>query len=188
MATPRSTRNPLFLGRWFDDEIILLCVRWYVSYKLSYRDQCERMADRGLEVSHTTLMHWVVHYAPAFEKRWRAYGRPIGGSWRVYGSFVKVCAGWKYLYGAVDQRGRTVNFFSATRGFADHSFGRSQCAIAHQGRVGAAEGSAACLICAQMTAAFQAGAGSPLTPGCSPSRTGGSGVLACSPRTAATAR
>lgn len=58
MATPRSNRNPLFLGRWFDDEIIVLCVRWYISYKLSYRDLCEMMVDRGLAVSYTTLMRW----------------------------------------------------------------------------------------------------------------------------------
>ena len=58
MATPRSTRNPLFHGRWFDDQIIVLCVRWYVSYKLSYRDLVEMMADRGLSVSHTTVMRW----------------------------------------------------------------------------------------------------------------------------------
>jgi transposase-like protein len=57
MATPRSTRNPLFLGRWFDDEIVVLAVRWYISYKLSYRDISEMMADRGLAVSHTTIMN-----------------------------------------------------------------------------------------------------------------------------------
>ena len=117
MATPRSTRNPLFLGRWFDDEIVLLCVRWYVSYKLSYRDLVEMMADRGLPISHTTIMRWVVRYAEEFEKKWRAYKKPVGGSWRVDELFVKVKKQWKYLYRAVDQQGRTVHFFfSATRG------------------------------------------------------------------------
>jgi transposase-like protein len=72
MATPRSTRNALFLGRWSDHEIVLLCVRWYVSYKLSYRDLVEMMADRGLPISHTTIMRWVVRYAEEFEKKWRA--------------------------------------------------------------------------------------------------------------------
>ena len=60
MARPRSTRNPLFHGRSFDGQIIVLCVRWYVSYKLSYRDLVEMMADRGLSVSHTTVMRWTV--------------------------------------------------------------------------------------------------------------------------------
>jgi transposase-like protein len=59
--------NPLFHGRWFDDQIIVLCVRWCVSYKLSYRNLVEMMADRGLSVSHTTVMRWMVRYAPEFE-------------------------------------------------------------------------------------------------------------------------
>jgi len=119
MATPRSTRNPLFLGRWFDDEIVILCVRWYTSYKLSYRDISEMMADRGLAISHTTIMRWTVRYAAEFEKKWRAYKKPVGRSWRVDELFVKVKTGWKYLYRAVDQYGQTVDFFfSATRGVA----------------------------------------------------------------------
>jgi transposase-like protein len=117
MATPRSTRNPLFLGRWFDDEIVILCVRWYVSYKLSYRDISEMMADRGLAISHTIIMRWTVRYAAEFERKWRAYKKPVGSSWRVDELFVKVKTGWKYLYRAVDQHGQTVDFFfSATRG------------------------------------------------------------------------
>jgi hypothetical protein len=43
MATPRSTRDPLFLGRWFDDQLVILCVRWYLEFKLSYRDLVRRM-------------------------------------------------------------------------------------------------------------------------------------------------
>jgi transposase-like protein len=84
MATPRSTRNPLFLGRWFDDEIVILCVRWYTSYKLSYRDICEMMGDRGLSISHTTVMRWVVRYAAEFEKKWRAYKKP----WEAVGEWT----------------------------------------------------------------------------------------------------
>jgi len=90
MATPRSTRNPLFHGRWFDDQLISLCVRWYVSYKLCYRDLVEMMADRGLSVSHTTVMRWMVRYAPEFEQKWRRYERRVGDSWRVDETYVKV--------------------------------------------------------------------------------------------------
>ena len=108
MATPRSTRNPLFLGRWFDDEIVLLCVRWYVSL--------EMMADRGVPISHTTILRWVV--TPRSSRR---SGAPIRSRWVAVGVcmswFVKVKKQWKYLYRAVDQQGRTVDFFfSATRG------------------------------------------------------------------------
>ena len=46
--------DTLFKYRHFDREIIILCVRWYVSYKLSYRDLVEAMAERGIELAHTT--------------------------------------------------------------------------------------------------------------------------------------
>ena len=56
-------RNPLFAGRWFEDDIILLCLRWYFRFKLSYRDLVVILAERGLSISHTTILRWVVHYA-----------------------------------------------------------------------------------------------------------------------------
>jgi transposase-like protein len=115
MATPRSTRNPLFRGRWFEDQIIVLCVRWYVSYKLSYRDLVEMMADRGLSVSHTTVMRWAVRYAPEFEQKWRRYERRVGDSWRVDETYVKVSGRWVFLYRAVDRQGKTVEFYLSPR-------------------------------------------------------------------------
>src|SRR6266851_4638971 len=61
----------LFEGRHFDREVIILCVRWYLRFKLSLRDLVEMMAERGLSMAHTTIMRWVQRYAPEFEKRWR---------------------------------------------------------------------------------------------------------------------
>ena len=61
--------DDLFKGRHFDREIIVLCVRWYLRYKLSFRDLVEMMAERGLSLSHTTIMRWIQRYAPEFEKR-----------------------------------------------------------------------------------------------------------------------
>ena len=87
----RSTpRNPLFDGRWFEDEIIIWCLRWYFRYKLSYRDLVEMMGERGLPVAHTTILRWAVRYAEEFEKRWRRYERPVGGSWRADETYIKV--------------------------------------------------------------------------------------------------
>ena len=60
--------DELFEGRHFDREIIVLCVRWYLRFKLSFRDLVEIMAERGLSMAHTTIMHWVHHYVPAFER------------------------------------------------------------------------------------------------------------------------
>jgi len=101
----------LFKGRHFDQEIVVLCVRWYLSYKLSYRDLVAMMAERGVELAHTTILRWVQQYAPEFEKRWQRYARSVGGSWRMDETYIKVRGTWKYLYRAVDKHGRTVDFF-----------------------------------------------------------------------------
>ena len=73
----------LFKGRHFDRQIIVLCVSWYTSFKLSLRDLVIMMADRGISVTHTTILRWVQRYLPEFEKLWRRYARPVGGSWRM---------------------------------------------------------------------------------------------------------
>jgi transposase-like protein len=100
----------LFHGRHFDRTVILLCVRWYITYKLSYRDLVEMMAERGVDISHTTILRWVQCYVPEFEKRWHRYTRPAGASWRVDETYIKVKGRWTYLYRAVDKQGRTVDF------------------------------------------------------------------------------
>jgi transposase-like protein len=114
MATPRSTRDPLFLGRWFNDEVIIVAVRWYLTYPLSYCQICEMLRDRGISVSPSTVMRWVLRYAPEFEKRWRRYEKPVGLSWRCDETYIKVAGEWTYLYRAVDQNGKTVDFFLST--------------------------------------------------------------------------
>src|SRR5258708_4240784 len=81
--------DELFEGRHFDREVIVLCVRWYLRFKLSYRDLVEMMAERGLSLAHTTIMRWVRHYVLEFERRWNRFARPAGSSWRIDETYVK---------------------------------------------------------------------------------------------------
>jgi transposase-like protein len=100
-----------FNGRHFDRQISILCVSWYTSFKLSFRDLVIIMAERGISLAHTTILRWIQHHLPEFEKRWKRYARPVGGSWRRDETYIKVRGQWVYLYLAVDKSGQTVDFF-----------------------------------------------------------------------------
>jgi transposase-like protein len=100
----------LFRGRHFEDVIILLCVRWYLRYSLTYRDLEEIMAERNLSVDHVTIWRWVQRYAPVLNQRLRRELRARNRSWRVDETYVKVAGKWAYLYRAVDSAGETIEF------------------------------------------------------------------------------
>src|ERR1700738_2078620 len=104
-----------FKWRHFESEIILLCVRWYLRYALSYRDLEEMMVERGLSVDHTTIYRWVQSYAPELEKRCRAHLKETTDSWRVDETYVKIKGVWMYLYRAGDSHGSTLEFLLRTR-------------------------------------------------------------------------
>src|ERR1700719_4613700 len=115
--TKAVARDPMYRRRRFQPEIIELCVRWYLTYRLSYRDLVEMMAERGVTVSHSTILRWVQRYVPEFEKRWARYARCIHSSWRMDETAVSVRGGAHYLYRAVDKHGKTVDsLLCANRG------------------------------------------------------------------------
>jgi len=99
-----------FKGMRFPIDVILVCIRWYVAYPLSYRHLEEMMEERGVSVDHSSINRWAVRFLPLIEKIARKHKRPVGGSWRMDETYMKVKGVWKYLYRAVDKQGKTVDF------------------------------------------------------------------------------
>ena len=100
--------DPIYRGRRFQPEIIELCVRWYLTYRLSYRDLVEMMAERRIVISHSTILRWVQRYVPEFDRRWSRYARGVHSSWRMDETAVSVRGGTRY-HRAVDKYGKTVD-------------------------------------------------------------------------------
>ncbi len=87
----------LFKWRHFLPEIILLNVRWYCRYSLSYRNLEEMMAERGVEVDHSTINRWVLKFAPELDKRLRPHLSLTNDSGRVDETYIEIKGEWKYL-------------------------------------------------------------------------------------------
>lgn len=104
-----------FKWRHFLPEVILLNVRWYCRYALSYRDLEEMMIERGIKVDHTTIYRWVQAYAPEMDKRSRSHLKIANDSWKVDETYIKVRGAWKYLYRAIDSEGNTLDFMLSAK-------------------------------------------------------------------------
>ena len=126
-----NSKTP-FKWRHFQAEFILLCVRWYLRYPLSYRNLEEMMQERGLKVDHTTIYRWVIAYSPELNRRCRSYLRQTNDSWRVDETYIKVKGEWQFLYRAIDSNGNTIDFLltenrdtTAAKTFFLKAFGHS---------------------------------------------------------------
>lgn len=91
-------------------EVMLTCVRCYVSYPLSFRHLEEMMEERGVVVDHATVHRWAIKIVPVLAAVFRRCKRPLGTSWRMDETYIKVHGQWKYLYRAVDRDGDTIDF------------------------------------------------------------------------------
>jgi transposase, IS6 family len=104
-------KDNLFKWKHYQPDVILLRVRWYLRYNLSFRDLVEIMEERGLSMAHITIMRWVHQYGPELDKRVRRHLKPITDPWRVDETYVKVKGQWMYLYLAGDSEGNTIDFY-----------------------------------------------------------------------------
>jgi transposase-like protein len=117
--SPRRLRPSLprsaFAGFCFPPEVIVLSVRWYLRFALSYRDVEELLAERGIEVDHTTVYRWVQRFAPLLAEAARPCRHAVGDRWQVDETYVKVAGRWRYVYRAIDQFGQVVDVFVSPR-------------------------------------------------------------------------
>lgn len=98
-----------FLGKHFPKCIILMAIRWYLSYSLSYRDIEELMLERNINVDHSTIQRWVVDYSPLLLEEFKKKKKKVSSSWRMDETYIKVKGKWLYLYRAVDKEGKTID-------------------------------------------------------------------------------
>jgi transposase, IS6 family len=129
---PRSPQVPrsAFAGFRFPPDVIVLAVRWYLRFGLSYRDVEELLTERGVEVDHVTIYRWVQRFTPLLAGAARPCRHAVGNRWQVDETYVKVAGRWRYVYRAVDQFGQVVDVLvsahrdvRAARRFFQHAIG-----------------------------------------------------------------
>jgi transposase-like protein len=112
---PVDLGGSAFAGYRFPPEVILLAVRWYLRYGLSYRDLEELLAERGIEVDHVTLFRWVQRFTPLLVDAARPCRHAVGRRGFVDETYVKVADRWRYVYRAVDQAGQVIDVYVSAR-------------------------------------------------------------------------
>src|SRR4029453_17462286 len=108
---PAPVQLSAFAGSCFPPDVIMLAVRWYLRFGLSYRDAEELLAERGVEVDHTTVYRWVVRFTPLLAEAARPCRHGVGDRWQGDETYVKVAGKWRYVYRAIDQFGQVIDVF-----------------------------------------------------------------------------
>src|SRR5581483_11973857 len=104
-----------FAGFRFPREVIVLAVRWYLRYELSYRDVEELMAERGIAVDHVTVYRWVQRFTPLLIDAARPCRHAAGDRWFVDATYANVAGRWVYLYRAIDQFGQVIDVLASQK-------------------------------------------------------------------------
>ncbi|WP_112677901.1 IS6 family transposase [Micromonospora saelicesensis] len=110
-----SPPSSAFVGFRFPPEVIVLAVRWYLRFNLSYRDVEELLVERGVEVDHVTVYRWVQRFTPLLADAARFARHCPGDRWFVDETYVKVNGVWRYVYRAVDQHGQVIDVLVSAR-------------------------------------------------------------------------
>jgi transposase-like protein len=108
---PAPATRSAFAGFCFPPEVIVLAVRWYLRFGLSYRDVEELLAERGIEVDHVTVYRWVQRFTPLLADAARPCRHTVGDRWHVDETYMKVARQWRYVYRAIDQFGQVIDVF-----------------------------------------------------------------------------
>jgi transposase-like protein len=104
-----------FAGFRFPPDVIVVAVRWYLRFGLSYRDVEELLAERGVEVGHVTIYRWVLRFTPLLADAARPCRHAVGDRWQVDETYVKVAGRWRYVHRAIDQFGQVIDIFVSSR-------------------------------------------------------------------------
>jgi transposase-like protein len=114
-SRPAAVPRPAFAGFRFPPDVIVLAVRWYLRFSLSYCDVEELLAERGIEVDHVTVYRWVQRFTPLLAEAARPCQHRVGDRWQVDETYVKVAGQWRYVYRAIDQFGQIIDVFVSSR-------------------------------------------------------------------------
>ena len=112
---PAPIAGSAFAGFCFPSDVIVLAVRWYPRFSLSYRDVEELLAERGIEVDHVTIYRWVLRFTRLLAEAARPCRHAIGDRWQVDETYVKVAGRWRSVYRAIDQFGQVIDAFVSPR-------------------------------------------------------------------------
>ena len=114
-SRPSTPPRSAFAGFRFPSDVIVVAVRWYLRFGLSYRDVEDLLAERGIRVDHVTIYRWVLRFTPLLADAARPCRHRVGDRWQVDETYVRVAGRWRYVYRAIDQSGQVIDVFVSAR-------------------------------------------------------------------------